>query len=200
MAREVVDPTLARLAAQAGVSYERAEQVVNELYKKEVERQFEAAAAERLRRPGRRPEWYRNFWLMHEVERERAQGMNLKPALEKIRKAHKLSFGTLRKAHEKEKYPTKRRAPNAVERDWRKFFRRQPGALTDLDLREFFRRHPGALEWLRKRELERLQGEIEDLRRQGDMDKMPSRIEDLRRLRNQIEVLRRLEEDAKDPT
>jgi len=193
MAQEVVSPTLARLAKEAGYKY--AEQIAR-ILEEEERRQLEAAAAERLRRSRRRPEWYRDFWIMHEVEWHRGQGMSLKAALNKVSKLRKLSFDTVRKVYKKEKYPTtKRLAPKAVERDWRKFFRRQPGPLADRDLREFFRRHPDALKWLRKRELERLQREMEGLCRQGEMDMMPSRIERLRQLRSQIEDLRQPEED-----
>jgi len=175
MAQEVVNPTLARLAKQAGVSIEFVEQVARRLIlDEEVKRQLEADEAERRRQPGRRPEWYRDYWMMLEVEWHRGQGMSRKAALDKVGKARKLSPDTVRKAYKKAKFPTKRPAPSAVER----LMKVTPE--TDRDVREFFRRHPSALDLLLKREMERLQRKMDETR-------------------SQIEDLRRQEEDIKHP-
>ena len=121
---------------------------------------------------------------MLEVEWHRGQGMRRDSALDKVSKAHKLSFSTMRKAYEKKKYSTKRRAQDAFE------LAMNIKPQTDRDLRELFRDYPGELKLLMKCEMERLQGEMEDLRRRGRMDKRPRHIEVLR---GQIEVLRWLE-------
>jgi hypothetical protein len=103
---------------------------------------------------GRRPEWLRDFWMMHEVERHRGQ-MSMKEAVYKVSKDYKRSPRTVRKVYKREKLPTKRLTPETLERQWREFFRRHWRALqtdlnrrallTDGDWGKLLRRHPRAL-------------------------------------------------------
>ena len=115
----------------------------------EVERRIAADLAERQRRPGRRPEGFRDLWIMHKIEWHRAQGKGLKITLDEVSKSQKLSVDTVRKIYKKTKYRAKRRDPTAM------------GVLygvtpsTDRELRDHYRRDPDALLRLMAWELDR---------------------------------------------
>ena len=181
MAREVVDPTLAQLAAQAGVSYEVAEQAARELFlKEEVKRQLEADAAERRRRPGRRLQMLRDFWIMHEVEWHRAQGMYRETAVGKVAEARKLRDRTvlnIYKAQADRGGAGYQRMVALAGRAAGFPFLVHSHHSHMLRLRELYRCHPGAL-------VEFMQRQLEVLKTNGwerDAEDLQSRIEDMRR-------------------